>query len=95
MIKYTYAYFNKLGGFFGNPFYSDIEKDHFKEYLFQSLFAAKKEELAEISECELYYLGEFDNVSSEIKYEKEFLLNCSSVCEEILSKKEASTDEKC
>lgn len=94
MKKYIYGYFNKLGGFFGNPFFHDLPKETFKEYLFQSLFAAKEEELNDVKECELYALGEFDNETSEIKYEKEYILNCSTLVEEVLSRKGASKDEK-
>ena len=86
MIKYCFAYFNKLGDFFGQPFFTD-HKDEFPAILKQNLFAAEKETLESLKEDDLYYLGSFDNVTGEIKAEKTFIASMSGDVAEVLLKK--------
>lgn len=86
MIKHCFAYFNKLGDFYGQPFFTD-QKDEFVASLRQLLFAAKEEDLETLKEDDLYYIGSFDNVSGEFKPAKEFIASMSGVSCEILSKK--------
>lgn len=93
MIKHVFAYFNKLGGFYGDPFYVR-EKEEFDAVLRQSLFAADRETLEHLKEEELYYLGTFDNESAEVKPEKEFYCVLAPLCEEIIAKRFAKKEEK-
>lgn len=86
MKKYCYAYFNKLGAFYGVPFFVD-HKEGFEQILNQSLFSAEKDVLERLKEEELYYLGEFDNVTAEFKYEKEFVCSMSSMVSDVIAKK--------
>lgn len=87
MIKYCFAYFNKLGGFHGNPFFTDLKKEEFVKSLHQALYSAKKEELESLTEDELHFIGSFDNESGVFTSEKEFVCDMSVVCSEILVKK--------
>ena len=86
MIKYCYAYYNKLGNFYGMPFFVD-HKEEFPSILRQSLYAAKKEQLEELQEEELYLIGSFNNETGEFKAEKEFVTALSGMVSEILAKK--------
>lgn len=85
-MKYIFAYFNKLGDFFGQPFVVD-HKDEFPKILGQSLYAAKKEDLESLKEDDLYYLGSFNNESGELLPSKEFVTSMSGMVSEILVKK--------
>ena len=97
MKKNGFAYFNKLGGFFGDPFFVREEKE-FPAVLRQSLFAADRETLEHLKEEELYKICEFDNESGEIIYCKEFYCSLSSIVEEVIvkrfSKEEVKEDGK-
>lgn len=86
MIKYCFAYFNKLGGFYGNPFFTE-HKEEFVKSLHQALYSAKKEELESLTEDELYYIGSFDNESGVFTPQKEFVSDMSGLCSEVLMKK--------
>lgn len=86
MMKYAFAYFNKLGGFFGVPFFVD-HKEEFPKALRQSLFAAKKEQLEELSEEEIYYIGSFDNETGIFIPAKDFVTSLSGVVAEVIAKK--------
>ena len=86
MIKHCFAYFNKLGDFYGQPFFTD-HKDDFVKALNQALYAAKEEELESLKEDDLYYIGAFDNESGEFKPEKSFVCSMSGTVSEILTKK--------
>lgn len=86
MIKHCFAYFNKLGGFYGDPFYVR-EKDEFDAVLRQSLFVADKQTLEHLKEEELYYLGTFDNESGEIVSSKEFYCVLEPIVSEIIVKR--------
>lgn len=86
MKKYCYAYFNKLGDFYGQPFFVD-HKEEFVAILRQNLFAAKKDELEALKEDDLYFIGEFDNVTGTFEAKKDFITSMSGLCSEVLVKK--------
>lgn len=86
MKKYLFAYYNKLGGFFGFPFAVD-HKESFKDVYRQSCYGAEKKSLESMKEEEIFYLGEFDNESGVITPEKEFYLSCDSIVSEVLAKR--------
>lgn len=86
MIKYCFAYFNKLGDFYGMPFFVD-QKEEFVKSLHQALYAAKEDELESLKEDELHYIGSFDNESGIFTPSKEFMCEMSGLCSEILVKK--------
>ena len=86
MIKYCFAYFNKLGDFFGQPFFAD-HKEEFVKVLHQSLYAGKQEELESLKEDDLYFIGSFDNETGEFKAEKTFMCSMSGAVSEVLLKK--------
>lgn len=91
MMKYCFAYFNKLGDFYGSPFFVD-HKEEFVKILGQSLYGAKKEDLEALKEDDLYYLGSFDNEKGELVPEKEFITSMSGMVSEILVKKFGDSD---
>lgn len=86
MKKYCFAYFNKLGDFYGQPFFTD-HKEEFVKILNQSLYAAKQEELESLKEDDLYFIGTFDNETGEFVAEKSFVCSMSGTCSEVLTKK--------
>lgn len=86
MIKHCFAYFNKLGDFFGTPFFTD-QKDEFVKSLNQALYAAKKEDLESLKSDDLFYIGLFDNESGVFSPEKTFVCSMSGLCSEVLLKK--------
>lgn len=73
-----YTLYNKKVGFYNPPTFSQMDKDDTKVNLYRfcmmSAFEAKK---AHYDECELYYLGEFDDVKCEFKLldKPEFLVD--------------------
>lgn len=97
MKKYGFAYFNKLGGFYGDVFFVR-EKEEFPAILRQSLFAAERETLEHLKEEDLYLICEFDNESGEVVFCKEFYCAMSPLVEEVIakrfSKEEVSKDGK-
>ena len=86
MIKYCFAYFNKLGDFYGQPFFID-QKDEFVKSLSQILYAAKKEELESLKEDDLFLIGDFDNETGVFTPCKEFKMSMSGISSEVLLKK--------
>lgn len=96
MIKYCFAYFNKLGDFFGQPFFTDT-KDEFVKSLYQGLYGLKQEDLETLNVDDLYYIGSFDNVSGAFTPAKEFACSMSGLCSEVLVKKYGVKEdvEKC
>lgn len=85
-MKYCFAYFNKLGDFYGQPFFVD-HKDEFVKILHQSLYAAKQDDLETLKEDDLYFIGSFNNETGDFKPEKEFVCSMSGMVSEILVKK--------
>lgn len=92
MKKYCYAYFNKLGDFYGQPFFVD-HKDEFVKILGQTLYSAKKDELEALQEDDLYFIGSFDNETGEFKFEKEFVTSMSGMVAAVLSKKFGGSED--
>lgn len=86
MMKYCFAYFNKLGDFYGVPFFVD-HKDGIQEILHQSMFAYKKEDLDGLKELDLYFVGDFDNCTGILTGKKDFVCSMSGMAEEVLLKK--------
>lgn len=86
MMKYCFAYFNKLGDFYGQPFFVD-HKDEFVKILGQTLYAAKKDDLEALKEDDLYFIGSFNNETGDFKPEKEFITSMSGMVTGILAKK--------
>lgn len=87
MIKFIYGYYNKLGEFFGVPFYEDHSEKEMPSVIRQALFNAKEADILSFKECELYCLGTFDNETGVFETKKEFIMNCASVAEEVLGKR--------
>lgn len=86
MIKFCFAYFNKLGDFYGQPFFVE-SKEGFTGSLRQALFAAKQDDLESLKEDDLYFIGEFNNETGEFKPSKEFVTSMSGMVTEVLLKK--------
>lgn len=86
MIKYCFAYFNKLGDFYGQPFFTDA-KEQFVKSLHQVLYGVKQDDLESLKEDDLYFIGSFDNESGEFTPVKEFICSMSGLCSEVLVKK--------
>lgn len=87
MKKYCFAYYNKLGTFYGQPFFVDHNKEEFPKVLHQNLFGAKKEDLESLKEDDLVYLGEFDNETGKFVSDNEVVAVMSSEVADILVKK--------
>lgn len=87
MKKYIYAYYNKLGGFYGLPFVADYDKDVYLEIFQQSLYAQDKKTLDSLLEDDLYLVGTFDNRTAEIVPCNEFLIHCSEYASLVIAKK--------
>lgn len=79
-----YALKNTKVGFWNPPTFSQMDKDDTKINLYRycqlNQAEAKK---AHYDECELYYLGDFDDVRGELKLvgDKEFLLDLKGAFE--------------
>lgn len=86
MIKYCFAYFNRFGDFYDQPFFTD-NKEEFVKILGQVLYGAKKEELEFLKEKDLFFIGSFNNETGEFKAEKNFVTSMSGMVSTILVKK--------
>lgn len=82
-----YCYENKLGAFFGKPFYDVLSGNDFLDQYKQVLFGADEETLKSLLEDNLYCLGEFDNITGEILPQKDFICSLGEVASEVLAKK--------
>lgn len=79
-----YALKNTKVGFWNPPTFSQMDKDDTKINLYRYCQLNQAEsKKAHYDECELYYLGEFDDVRGEIKLadDKEFLLDLKGAFE--------------
>lgn len=92
MILHIYANYNKLGDFFSSPIIEKITPEEMVKDYAQIVCGLSSEYLKRLSECSLYCLGTFDNVSGEIVPEKTFLLHCNEVCSRFL-KEEVKKEE--
>lgn len=94
MKKYCYAYFNKLGDFFGTPFFVENEKKgDFVKLLGQVLFSSKQDELEALKEDDLYFIGTFDNETGVFEPSKEFVTSMSGMAAAILNKKFGGSED--
>lgn len=92
MILHIYANFNCLGEFFGTPLMEKITPEEMSKDYGQIVSGLDSKLLIKLKECDLFYLGSFDNVSGIITPKKEFLLHCGEVVSRYISgeKKEVS-----
>lgn len=96
MKQYIYANYNRLGDFYCGMMFDQTNPDDMKVSYRQIVCNLDEKALSFLKECELYYLGEFDNVTGEIIAKKEFMLNCGDVIDQVLSVKgKVIEDEKC
>lgn len=82
-----FAYYNVLGGFFGQPQFVVGDKEQHVEMFKQSLYRADVKTLRSLLEDDLYFLGVFDNESGVIESSKEFVMHCSDIASSILNVK--------
>lgn len=80
MKLFVYAYYNQLGGFFGQPFVDKNEPGDMAQELKQALICLKDDKtLDHLKEEDLFKLGVYDNITGDIIYEKEFVCHCSDI----------------
>lgn len=82
MMK-IYALKNTKVGYWNPPTYSNMDKDDTKVALYRyCVMNSEDAKKAHYDECELYYLGEFDDVKgiSHLLDEKEFLIDLKTEC---------------
>ena len=77
MIKYCYAYYNRLTGQYEMPRAVPFEKEAAVESLTDFLKTSKADDVAELLECDFYYCGTFDTKTGVLTQEKELLLSLS------------------
>lgn len=96
MICYVYAFKNKLGDFFLTPFYEKQEKAQYLEGFNQSLYNCPETQLKALAECDLYYLGKYDNSSGIHFFEVEpvYMVSCESLINVVLKAKEVKDNGK-
>ena len=76
MILHIYAYKDERIGAFKSPAYAPDEKEVVIEQTARYAVLAKDEEKANLVFCSLYYLGDFDDKTGEIKpVAPEFLMS--------------------
>lgn len=93
MRQYIYAYYNRLAGFYGKPFFDNVKPEEFVPGFNQGLFGAPNEVLESLKEVDLYYLGSFDNVDGTIESKNDFLQHLSEIVAEIQAKKNVGVNE--
>jgi len=81
----VYCFKNVRVGFYENPFYSAIPKEGIIVEVTRALMLDKeKAKQSHREECELYYLGQFDDQRGVFALEddKEFLIDCAPIFKE-------------
>lgn len=92
MIKYIYAFKNKLGGFYNSPFIENTKPEDYPEAFKQSLFCGPVENFERLKENEIYFLGSFDNITGVITACCNFVLDCGPVVELVKNLKEVKNE---
>ena len=84
MMLHIYANYNVIGDFFSSPIVEKITPEEMLKDYAQIVCGLSEDYLLKLKECDLYYLGSYDNVSGAIEPNKQFLLHCSDVCSRYL-----------
>lgn len=88
MILHIYANFNVVGEFFSSPIVEKITPEEISKDYGQMISGLDQVTLKKLSECDLYCLGSYDNVSGDIVPKKEFLLHCGEVASRFIKSDE-------
>lgn len=80
-MKHLYMFHNKLVGFYSAPFANEVDRDHMAEEIRRSIWldikGAKEQHL---DECELVYLGDFDDEAGTIALsDKQIVCDCAGI----------------
>ena len=84
MILHIYANFNTLGSFFSTPVVEKITPEEMVKDYGQIVCGLDQASLNRLKECDLYYLGSYDNVSGKIEPKVDFLLHCGDICNKFI-----------
>lgn len=67
MLHHVFSFYNYKIGAYNLPLFRLEDPDQFKEAVLRQAINSKPVELAALVECELYYLGDFDDHSGSLK----------------------------
>lgn len=67
MKLYVYSVRDKKLGAFGAPKFANDDSEHMAEGVARDLKRIKPEQISEASDCSLYYLGQFDDISGKFE----------------------------
>lgn len=85
MKLYIYANFNVLGNFYSTPIAEKITPEEMQKDYIQIVAGLDPDTLNRLKECDLYCLGEYDNITGVIVPKVDFILHCSDACNKFLN----------
>lgn len=88
MKYYIYGFKNRLLGQFDRPVAEIVEPNDYEANISMGLVAASPEALARTKEFDVYFLGEMDVKSGEVKSCCDFICSLEPICLKIIEHKE-------